>query len=126
MSPTLKRVLCAENTSDICQVVTTLLEQRGYKVQSASTAAECLELAASEQFDLYLLDDGYPDSSSIYLCRKLRQMNPLVPIMFFTTAAGPSDRQEAIGAGAKAYLVKPQGLYALAETVAELSRGAPR
>jgi DNA-binding response OmpR family regulator len=117
MLPTKRRVLCAETHEDTCALITFLLEQQGHEVRAAKSFNECLELASHEHFDLYMLDEGYTDGTSLDLCRKLRQLTPETPILFFSSAAFPRDRQAAMEAGAQAYLTKPADILEIAETV---------
>jgi DNA-binding response OmpR family regulator len=117
MSSSIRRVLCAETHPDICAIITLLLQQQGHEIKSANTLGECLELARQEHFDLYMLDDGYTDGTSIELCRLLRKHSPETPILFFSSAAFPRDRQEAMEAGAQAYLTKPMDILEIAEAV---------
>jgi len=91
-----------------------------YKITSVKTPDEALRLAATESFDLYLLDYRYPGMSGIDICRRLRQADARTPIMFFTGEAHSAKRQEAINAGANAYLIKPTDLGKLTQTAKEL------
>ncbi|MGH9945470.1 MAG: response regulator transcription factor [Pyrinomonadaceae bacterium] len=112
-----RRVLCAEPHDDTCQMITMLLGQQGHEVKSARTIAECLELAATEHFDLYMIDDGYADGTNIELCRQLRRLTPATPILFFTTAAFDRARNDAMEAGAQAYLIKPSDILEIVQAV---------
>jgi DNA-binding response OmpR family regulator len=94
-----------------------LLEKHGHEVKSANTLYDCLELASTEHFDLYMLDDGYADGSNIELCRQLRRISPETPILFFSSKAFPRDRQAAMEAGAEAYMTKPLDILEIAEAV---------
>ena len=117
MSAAGKRVLCAEPSADICELISTMLGRQGYEVWSAKTVSECLELAGSQGFDLYMLDDDYIDGTSIELCRRLRSLTPETPILFFSTAALERDRQRGLEAGAAAYLTKPDDIFEIVQTV---------
>jgi DNA-binding response OmpR family regulator len=117
MTSTKRRVLCAETHQDTCAIITLLLEKQGHEVKSATTFNECLELANKEHFDLYMLDDNYSDGTSLELCRQLRKLRPETPILFFTAAAFPRDRQAAMEAGAAKYLTKPIDILEIADTV---------
>ena len=70
-----RRILCAESNADICYLVSTMLRQEGHEVVTASTVAEGVERARSGRFDLYVLDDFYPDGDGFDLCRELRRLS---------------------------------------------------
>lgn len=112
-----KRVLCAEPSEDVCVLVTLLLSQSGYEVAKAVTMRECLDLARSERFDLYMLDDDYIDGDGFELCKQLRALTPETPLLFFSTAALERDRLRGMDAGASAYLVKPDDIFDIVQTV---------
>jgi DNA-binding response OmpR family regulator len=89
-------------------------------VKTGNSISHCLELAQRERFDLYLLDDSYPDGSSIELCKKLRALDPQTPILFFSSACFEKDIREGMEAGAQAYLTKPGDILQVAQTIKAL------
>ncbi len=117
-----KRILCAETHEDTCRMLSLFLEREGHEVRTAQTVASCLQLAQEESFDLYMIDDGYPDGTNIELCQKLRQLHQRVPILFFSSASYERDRQRGLEAGAQAYLTKPGDIMKIAETIETLLR----
>lgn len=119
-----RRVLCAEPHEDTCSLITTLLERQGHKVVSAGTMAECVRLAGGGGFDLYMLDDDYIDGTGLQLCKRLREMTPATPILFFSAQAFKRDRELAMKAGAHAYLVKPDDLFEIVHTVNSILLGS--
>ena len=122
-----RRVLCAEPHEDTCRLITLLLERQGHEVVSAKTVAECSALVGAGSFDLYMVDDDYIDGTAIQLCKRLRQMTPETPILFFSAQAFRRDRERAFEAGAYAYLVKPNDLFEIISTVNSILLGnSPR
>jgi DNA-binding response OmpR family regulator len=118
-----RRVLCAEPHEDTCRLITMLLERQGHEVVSAQTVAGCVALAGEGGFDLYMVDDDYIDGTAIQLCKRLRQMTPETPILFFSAQAFSRDRERAMEAGAYAYLVKPDDLFEIVSTVNSILLG---
>src|SRR6476659_1897364 len=101
------RVLYIEDHEDTRELVTLVLEQRSYEVVTGSTIQRGVDLAGSQNFDLYLLDSWLPDGSGLDLCRQIREFDKVTPIVFYSSAAYEMDRDEALHSGAQAYLVKP-------------------
>jgi DNA-binding response OmpR family regulator len=120
MLPDKRRILCAETHQDTCSLITLLLERQGHEVRTGSSIGQCLELARRERFDLYLLDDSYPDGTSIELCKKLRARDPQTPILFFSSACFEKDIREGMEAGAQAYLTKPGDILQVVQTIKAL------
>ncbi len=101
------RILCTEDDADTRDLITFTLELEGYKVICTDDAQTALELIKAERFDLYLLDNWLPGVSGVDLCEKIREFDAKTPILFYSGAAYPTDKERALGAGAQGYLVKP-------------------
>jgi DNA-binding response OmpR family regulator len=122
MTPYKKRILCVDDDEDTCAMLCALLGLVKCEVSTAGTAAEALEMIDGGGFDLYLLDNWLPGGSGAELCGKIREADPSTPVVFYSGAALDSEREEALAAGAQAYLVKPNDLGLLVETVNNLLR----
>ena len=118
-----RRVLCAEPHEDTSRLITMLLARQGHDVVAAGTIAECVGLAEAEAFDLYMVDDDYIDGTAVQLCKRLREMTPRTPILFFSARAFARDREMALEAGASAYLNKPDDLFEIVRTVDSILSG---
>jgi DNA-binding response OmpR family regulator len=118
-----RRVLCAEPHEDTRRLITILLERQGHQVVPAASVAECVGLAREGGFDLYMLDDTYIDGTALQLCKRLREMTPQTPILFFSARAFERDRELALEAGASAYLNKPDDLFDIVRTVNSILSG---
>ncbi len=92
-----KRVLCVDDNSAICEVVTSLL--RSVEVRTAASIASALALAAMLQFDLFILDIQLPDGLGTDLLVSLRRAHPKTPAVFITAMNGfTSDEARSMGA----------------------------
>ena len=120
MEESKRSILFVEDHPDTCAILQFLLEGEGYDVTPTGTLAEATELAQTHSFNLYLLDHVFPDGSGVTLCQQLRILHPDTPIVFFSAAAHPAEAQAGLDAGANAYLVKPDDIVNIAQTVARL------
>jgi two-component system OmpR family response regulator len=100
-----------------------MLERQGHEVVPAETMSECVSLAGEGDFDLYMIDDDYIDGTALQLCRRLREMTPGTPILFFSARAFERDRELALEAGASAYLNKPEDLFDIVQTINSILSG---
>lgn len=114
------RVLYIEDHDDTRELVTLVLKQKCYEVVTGSTVQSGVDLAHSQNFDLYLLDSWLPDGSGLDLCRQIRTFDKVTPIVFYSAAAYEMDRDEALDSGAQAYLVKPSPPSELCSLVTSL------
>lgn len=120
MQTTKRRVFCAEDHDDTRQLLSLLLGQSDYEVEAAGTISDGLRMINLKPFDLYLLSGRFPDGSGVELCRRIREFDPLTPILFYSAAAYEADRQSAFSAGAQAYLNKPGNISELINTISQL------
>ena len=107
MRTPLADILYLEDHEDTVELVTFVLTRHNYNVVAAKNYDDALRLAQTRSFDLYLIDNWVIGGSGIELCKKLRQTDPVTPILFYSAAAYESDREEAFAAGADGYLLKP-------------------
>jgi two-component system, OmpR family, response regulator RegX3 len=115
-----RRILCAEDDEDTCEMLTLVLGRCGYVVVSAYTFADALSKALSGSFDVFLLDNKLPDGTGVELCRQIRKVHRLTPIIFYSADAFEREIEGAYNAGANAYLVKPVDSVELHQTIARL------
>ena len=116
----MKRILCIEDHEDTRELIEFVLAASGYSVSAIDTMAGALNLARSNQFDLYLIDNWLPDGLGIQLCESIRLFDPVTPVLFYSGAAFDSDRLDAIQAGAQGYLQKPCPFSDLLRTIGTL------
>jgi DNA-binding response OmpR family regulator len=84
-----------------------LLLGEEYEVETAATMQEAAQLAATREFDLYVLDKRLPDGTGVQLCETLMKLSPNVPCIFYSGDAYAIHRSQALEAGATAYVPKP-------------------
>ncbi|HSK72192.1 MAG TPA: response regulator [Pyrinomonadaceae bacterium] len=112
-------ILYAEDDKDARDMLSVLLGFSDIDVSFARSVKEAFQLAQNEPFDLYLLDNSFPEGNGLELCRQLREFNPQTPIIFYSGNAYETDKQKGLAAGANAYLVKPDS-NTIAETIFRL------
>ncbi len=121
MSEGKRRILCAESNKDVGDLIALMLTRKGYEVESVQTAADCLKVAATDRFDLYILNDTYIDADSLELCRQLRELDPVTPVLLFSLeSSGPHRQQQGTLAGVKVYKSKTSDFVSLVQTIDRL------
>lgn len=125
MPPLSPRILIVDNDTDHAELIQLWLQRSNadYDITCVMTPEEGLSLATVQHFDLYVLDYRLRGMTGPNVCRVLRRTDPDTRIMFFTGEAHARERQEAMQAGADAYLVKPDDLKNLIGTVQQLLGG---
>jgi len=112
-------ILYVDDNADSREVISLMLNiaDDKYDVTTVDSADKAINLIKGQNYDLYILDYRLPEIDGIELCRQIRQIDALTPIIFYSGAAYTAERERAIAAGANAYLVKPNDLDNLTETV---------
>lgn len=115
-----RRILCAESNKDVGDLIALMLTRKGYEVESVQTAGGCLKLAATDRFDLYILNDNYIDGDSLELCRQLREIDPATPVLLFSLESSGPRQQQALQTGVKIYKSKTSDFVSLVQTIDNL------
>jgi two-component system alkaline phosphatase synthesis response regulator PhoP len=120
-----RRVLLIEDEPGLVLTLTDRLRSEGYDVASAGDGPSGLALAASERFDVILLDVMLPGANGFDVCRDLRQQGVRTPIIMLTARGQVVDKVLGLRLGADDYLTKPfEMLELLARIEVQLRKGA--
>jgi len=125
-TPSLARILLADDNADMRDYVKRLLSQQ-YTVEAVSDGVTALNTARQQLPDLILSDVMMPGLDGFELLRELRADSHTrnIPIILLSARAGEESRIEGLEAGADDYLSKPfsaRELLVRVETTLKLSR----
>ena len=101
------KILIVEDEKLLAESLRTLLEAKGFKVETVydgETGAEYAELGV---YDLLILDVMMPGLNGYQVARRVRAKRCSTPILMLTAKSGLEDRIEGLNAGADYYLAKP-------------------
>ncbi|EGY01078.1 PAS/PAC sensor hybrid histidine kinase [Nitrospirillum viridazoti Y2] len=117
-------VLVVEDELVVRMVVVDILEEHGYGVIEAETAADALpHLEGPGTIDLLLTDVGLPGMNGRALAHEARRLRPGLKILFATGyAEGASQRSAFVGDGMD-YIAKPFDLDELGRKIRALTEG---
>lgn len=116
------RVLVVEDEHKIANSLKKGLEQEYFAVDVAFDGTTGFDLAASEEYDLIILDRLLPGIDGAEICKKLRDKQIHTPILLLTAKGQIADRVEGLNAGADDYLTKPFAFEELLARVKALTR----
>jgi two-component system OmpR family response regulator len=106
LCPMPRTILVADDDPHIRQLLVFALGKAGLDAIEAEDGEATLELAASRQPDLVVLDINMPRLDGLEVCRRLRATGDL-PILFLSSRDDEIDRVLGIELGADDYVVKP-------------------
>lgn len=119
------KILLVEDEKGLIITLTDRLTSEGFDVVSAVDGKQGFDLAASESFDLIILDVMLPKKNGYDVCRDLRQKGVSTPILMLTAKGETIDKVLGLKLGADDYLTKPFEVIELLARVEALLRRSP-
>lgn len=102
-----ENILVVDDEEAIREVVSTMLESRGYRCTAVSNGRAAQDHVRRTTPDLVLSDMIMPEMDGIKLLDWLREHNPEIPVIMVTAIHDISTALEAIRRGAYDYILKP-------------------
>jgi DNA-binding response OmpR family regulator len=104
-----KDVLVIDDETSVGTLLGFNLRQRGFRVETASSAAEGYAKAQNQNFDLVILDVALPGIDGIEACSLLKNLDHYqeIPVIMISSRSDSVTIDQARRAGAADYLVKP-------------------
>jgi len=119
-----RRILVAEDQTDIRDLLVLNLQQAGYDVQAVADGQAAYERQQAEASDLLVLDLMMPGLDGLEVCKALRAQGRDTPILMLTAKSTELDRVLGLELGADDYLTKPFSMAELLARVKALLRRA--
>ncbi|HCG78151.1 MAG TPA: diguanylate cyclase response regulator [Oceanospirillales bacterium] len=104
----LSTVLIVDDSPSNIRVMAAVLQER-YRVKTATSGQQCLDMALRHKPELILLDIEMPGISGYETCRELKDMSETrdIPIIFVTGRDNIEDEELGLRIGAVDYITKP-------------------
>ncbi|RZU43341.1 response regulator [Edaphobacter modestus] len=118
----MRQILIIDDEDDIREVASLSLEATvGWKVLTASSGSQGIELAISHQPDAILMDVMMPGVDGPTTFRQMQQIPAIVhiPVLLLTAKVQGVDKRRFADLGVTAVLFKPFDPLTLAEQIAE-------
>jgi DNA-binding NtrC family response regulator len=103
-----KRVLVVDDEANICDVLSLLLEEDGYEVETARNGRHAIDLLEkSAPPDLVISDLKMPEKDGMALLDHVRKSHPDLPLVMITAYGSIENAVEAMKRGARDFITKP-------------------
>ncbi len=117
------RILVIEDNRDLATNIGEFFLRKNHTVDFGSDGLTGLHLAATNEYDVVILDLGLPGIDGLEICRKLREdAKKTFPILMLTARDTIEDKLEGYSVGCDDYLVKPFSLLELGARVNAIHR----
>jgi len=120
----LTKILIAEDDTNLRDGLHDAFELEGYTVKSVENGQEALTAYAAWEPDMLILDVMMPLKSGYDVCRDVRRLDRVIPIIMLTAKGEEIDKVIGLELGADDYVTKPFGLRELMARVGAILRRA--
>ncbi len=110
-------ILLIEDDADTAAYVTRGLSEAGHVIDAIDNGHEGLGMAATESYDVMIVDRMLPGMDGLSIIRELRERDITTPALILSALGEVDDRVRGLQAGGDDYLTKP---FAFAELLARL------
>ena len=101
------RVLVVDDDAVVGKSFERVLTGKGYKVDTALSGREAFEKYAGADFDLVFTDLRMPGQDGLEVARRIKEMNPWLPIVMVTGYGTQEAEEQAKAIGVAEILHKP-------------------
>lgn len=112
-------ILVVDDDEDIRKVLTEILRQEKYTVDSAGTGKEAITKTKEKFYNIALIDIRLPDISGVKLLTKIKETKPKMRKIIITGYPSLQNAVEALNKGADAYVIKPLNMDKVLTTIEE-------
>ncbi len=117
-----ERILFVDDEIVIAELMQRILTSLGYSVSSFSSSPKALEAYTQnpDGFDLVITDMTMPEMTGIDLAKKLRALQPELPVILCTGFSESIDEERAKSFGIREYIKKPVDRLTLAKAIQQV------
>ena len=102
-----EKILVVEDTERIARLLQINLRAEGFNVAIEGNGRRAYERIMQEDYDLILLDIMLPDMDGFEICKKVREISEMPPIIMLTAKDDIQDKINGLRLGAIDYITKP-------------------
>ena len=111
------RILVIDDDEGIRKVLTTILEEEGFAVDTAKNGKEAIEKSRRNFYNLALIDIKLPDTEGTKLLTAMKETTPTMAKIIITGYPSLQNAIEAVNQGADSFVVKPLNVENILQTI---------
>ena len=113
------KILVVDDEPSIRKVLTAILEEKGYNVETAENGREAIRKSKTKFYNLALIDIRLPDMEGVKLLTEMKETKPKMAKIIITGYPSLQNAIEALNRGADAYIIKPLDIDKTLATIEE-------
>lgn len=102
-----KKILVVDDESSHCKMLEAVLTEEGYTTATALNGKDAVEMSEQGFYDLVLMDIRMRGMDGTEALKKIKAINPELPVIMMTAYASLKTAIETLKTGASDYLTKP-------------------
>jgi len=114
------KILVVDDDLDMCQIISDILKEEGYSVNSSNTGEDALMKIEKNHYDLIILDYKLDGISGLVVLEKALQMRPSLQVMMISAFGSDSTKTKARELGAADFIDKPFDIKILTQSVQDI------
>ena len=117
MERTKKAILVVDDDPKMLKLLSLKFAQKGYRVITAQSGKDALNTLKLEKPGLVLLDILMPDMNGFEVLKKIKKLQPDIPVAMVTAVWDEVEAERAFEAGAYEYVTKPVDMHHIERVV---------
>lgn len=117
MNNKIYNILWADDEIELLKPHILFLENKGYKVHTALSGQDAIDIIKTQSFDLVFLDEQMPGITGLETLQEIKKISPYTPIVMVTKSEEEDIMYQALGAKIVDYLIKPVNPHQLLLTL---------
>jgi DNA-binding NtrC family response regulator len=110
-------IIVVDDDESIRKTLSTLLEEKGYIVDTAENGKEAIEKSNTKFYNLALIDVRLPDMEGTQLLTAMMKTTPKMVKIMLTGFPAMQNAIDAVNKGADGYIIKPTNIGDLLDTI---------
>lgn len=116
-------ILLVDDQKGILKAFSLELKQEGYKVLTAQSGHEALQIIANDNVDLIMLDIAMPEMDGIETLRRIKEIRPNIPVIMMSAHATIEKAVNATKLGAYDFIEKADEGFDLEPVLVKIRNG---
>ena len=96
-----------DDDASVAKSTCRLIRSLGMQCEAFFSGADLLKSGRATEASCLILDVRMPNLDGLELQQRLKEIRPSIPVIFFSAHAGKEEEEQALRAGAVAFLRKP-------------------